>query len=368
MSKPTIRSAEVRQPLTRRAFAVLPAAAALSAGAWARAFSAEAPAPGAVSSAFDPTPYVDPQLRPMVKPLIGVTRAPLDAQRLSSARLTMMRSQPPLPQPAWTEKQVPGPPGAPAVRVYVINAGAKATARPAILHIHGGGFVMGDAHGAIRGQQEMAQALDCVVVTVDYRLAPETRFPGALEDNYAALKWLHANADELGVDRSRIAVAGESAGGGHAAMLAIAARDRGEIPLAYQALSYPMLDDRTGSTARKPPYQGALIWPPEKNRFGWSSLLGVPAGSTHVPKGSVPARVETLRGLPPTFIGVGSIDLFVDEDIEFARRLLDAGVPTTLNVYPGVPHAFDGIPGLTLGKQFRADLIAALREGLKARS
>jgi acetyl esterase/lipase len=304
----------------------------------------------------------------MVKPLIDVTRAPLDARTLSSARQTMMRSQPPLPQPAWTERTIPGAPGAPAVRVYVINAGPRAAPRPAILHIHGGGFVMGDAHGAIRGQQEVAQALDCVVVTVDYRLAPETRFPGALEDNYAALKWMNANADELGVDRSRIAVAGESAGGGHAAMLAIAARDRGEIPLAYQALSYPMLDDRTGSTIRKPPYQGALIWPPEKNRFGWSSLLGVPAGSAHVPYGSVPARVENLRGLPPTFIGVGSIDLFVDEDIEFARRLIDAGVLTTLNVYPGVPHAFDGIPGLTLGKQFRAHLIAALREGLKTRS
>jgi acetyl esterase/lipase len=321
----------------------------------------------AAADPFDLTPYVNPELRPILKPLLAVTKAPLDAQTLASARLTMMRSQPPLPQPAWIEKVIPGPAGAPTVRIFVINGGAKAPPRAGILHIHGGGFVMGDARGAIRGQQEVARELDCVVVTVDYRLAPETRFPGALEDNYAALKWLHANADSLGVDRSRVAVAGESAGGGHAAMLAIAARDRGEFPLAYQALSYPMLDDRTGSTVKKPRYQGALIWPPEKNRFGWSSLLGVPAGSAHVPEGAVPARVANLHGLPPTFIGVGSIDLFVDEDLEYGRRLIDAGVPTTMKVYPGLPHAFDGVPGLTLAKQFRGDLIAALREGLKAR-
>ena len=316
---------------------------------------------------FDPTPYVHPELRPIVRPLMAVTRAPLNADTLSSARQTMMRTQPPLSQPAWTEQKIPGPAGAPAVRVYVINAGASTALRPAILHMHGGGFVMGDARGAVRRQQDIATALDCVVVSVDYRLAPETRFPGALEDNYAALKWLHSNSDKLGVDRSRIAVAGESAGGGHAAMLAIAARDRGEIPLVYQALSYPMLDDRTGSTVKKPPYQGALIWPPEKNRFGWSSLLGVPAGSARAPYGAVPARIENVRGLPPTFIGVGSIDLFVDEDMEFGHRLVDAGVPTTLIVYPGMPHAFDGIPGLSVAKQFRADLTAALRQGLSAK-
>src|SRR5207302_7809118 len=152
-------------------------------------------------------------------------------------------------------------------------------------------------------------------------------------------------AAELGVDRSRIAVMGESAGGGHAAMLAIAARDRGEIPLAYQALIYPMLDDRTGSSRKTPPYQGAVIWTPQKNRFGWSSLLGAPAGSAQAPYGAVPARVENLRGLPPAYIGVGSIDLFIDEDVEYARRLIDAGVLVTLNVVPGGFHGFDGVPG-----------------------
>jgi acetyl esterase/lipase len=157
---------------------------------------------------------------------------------------------------------------------------------------------------------------------------------------------------------------GESAGGGHAAMLAIAARDRGEVPLVYQALIYPMLDDRTGSTRKPPPYIGAVFWTPEENRFGWTSLLGVPAGSARVPNGAVPARIRDLRGLPPAFIGVGSIDLFVDEDIDYARRLIDAGVPTELNVVPGAFHGFDNLGMTSIAKQFKSALIAALASAL----
>ncbi len=267
--------------------------------------------------------------------------------------------------PPWVARIIPGPVGAPDVRVYVINAAAPGSgSRPAILQIHGGGFVAGGAKVAIRANQELAAALDCVVVSVDYRLAPETRFPGSLEDNYAALKWLYRNASELGADRSRLAVMGESAGGGHAAMLAIAARDRGEFPLIYQALIYPMLDDRTGSTRKKPPYMGAFIWNEQANRFGWSALLGVPAGSPNVPYGSVPARVADLKGLPPAFIGVGSIDLFVDEDVAYAARLIDAGVPVRLNVVPGGFHGFDGFADTSIGRAFKADLVANLRAAL----
>ena len=236
------------------------------------------------------------------------------------------------------------------------------------MHVHGGGFVLGDAKTSLSHLQEIAAALDCVIVTVDYRLAPETRFPGSLEDNYAGLRWLYANAASLSADRSRIAVMGESAGGGHAAMLAIAARDRGEIPLIYQALIYPMLDDRTGSIRRKPPYQGMIIWNEQRNRFGWSSLLGVPAGSRRVPYGSVPARIENLRGLPPAFIGVGSIDLFVDEDIEYAQRLVDAGIPVTLNVVPGAFHGFDAFPGTSIAVRFKSELIASLKAALSNKS
>ena len=318
-----------------------------------------------LASAFDPTPYVNPELRPSVAAL----RAHLGKSRLDEQTLAEQRRQAvaprPLTAPAWSERLVPGPRGAPDVRVYIINSGAHGGGlRPAILHIHGGGFVLGDAKSGIRANQELAAAVDAVIVSVDYRLAPETRFPGSLEDNYAALTWLHAHAAELGADRTRLAVLGESAGGGHAAMLAIAARDRGEIPIAYQALVYPMLDDRTGSTRKKPPYQGALIWDEQRNRFGWSSLLGVPAGSGKVPDGSVPARMENLKGLPPAFIGVGSIDLFVDEDIEYARRLIDAGVPVELTVVPGAFHGFESVGQTALGKAFKSDLQSALRGAL----
>ena len=127
--------------------------------------------------------------------------------------------------------------------------------------------------------QDLVIAHNCVAVTVEYRLAPETRFPGSLEDNYAALRWMHSNAKELGIDKTHIAVKGESAGGGHAAALAIAARDRGEFPLCLQVLIYPMLDDRTGSSRQLPPQFGKYVWTPQMNRYGWTALLGVPAGA-----------------------------------------------------------------------------------------
>lgn len=344
---------------SRRAFGLLGGTAMLAVN------PALAAAPAA---AFDPTPYVNPELRPAVRPLMAFFgKAPLNEQTLADWRRRSL-GQAPLAAPGWSERRIPGARGAPDVRIYVINAGGPGGGlRPAILQIHGGGFVMGDARSAIRSNQELAAAIDAVVVSVDYRLAPETRFPGALEDNYAALKWLYAHAAELGADRTRIAVMGESAGGGHAAMLAIAARDRGEIPIAYQALIYPMLDDRTGSTRKKPPYMGGIIWDEQRNRFGWSALLGVPAGSRRVPDGAVPARTANLKGLPPAFIGVGSIDLFVDEDIEYARRLIDVGVPVELNVVPGAFHGFDGLGQTALGKAFKADLHAALRTALRAR-
>lgn len=265
---------------------------------------------------------------------------------LSAANLDEVRSAAwppgePARAPHFGQHMVPATAGSPGVRVYVINAGASHRRRPAILHMHGGGFVCGSAVRSIPALQKVARDHDCVVVTVEYRLAPETRYPGALEDNFAALCWVHDSADALGVDRERIALMGESAGAGHAAMLALAARDRGALPLAFQLLIYPMLDDRTGSTHHLPDHLGAFAWNPASNRFGWSSLLGVPAGSAAVPDGAVPARASDLAGLPPTYISVGSLDLFADESIEYARRLNRAGVPTQLYMAPGAFHGFD---------------------------
>lgn len=309
----------------------------------------------------DPISYVNPELRKGLQEILSkVPMSDLDAATLPMQRETSAHWQMPLlPEPAVQEKMIDGPAGSPKVRVYVAGASPGAS-KPAVLHIHGGGYVTGSAEK--RPLQDLVIAHDCVAVSVDYRLAPETHFPGSLDDNYAALHWLFSNAKDLGVDTKRIAIKGESAGGGHAAALAIAARNRGEIPICLQVLIYPMLDDRTGSTHHVPPYIGHYIWTESKNRFGWSSLLGVPAGSGKVPKGSVPARVEDLKGLPATFIGVGSIDLFAPEDLEYAQRLLLAGVPTELSLVPGAFHGFDIIvPDAAISRQFNSAWNDALK-------
>jgi acetyl esterase/lipase len=205
------------------------------------------------------------------------------------------------------------------------------------------------------------------VVNAEYRLSPDTAFPGPLDDVYDALVWLHRHAEALGVDRARIAVLGESAGGGLAAMLAIRARDRGEVPLRYQVLIYPMLDDRTGGAHPVAPFIGTLGWTGPANQFGWSAFLGAPAGGASPPPGAVPARVESLAGLPPAFIGVGGVDLFVDEDLAYAARLVDAGVPVQFHLTPGAFHGFDFVvPEARVSREFTAAWKSALRAAFAA--
>lgn len=307
-------------------------------------------------------PYVDPELRAALDAIRRPPGPPLSGASLPDfRRMGSTWAQKPLDHPAVVERMLPPVRGDAPVRVYVIGAQGGAVRRPAILHIHGGGFVAGTALGNVADLQRLSSRLDCLIVSVEYRLAPETPFPGALEDNYAALMWLHQNADALGVDPSRIAVMGESAGGGHAAMLAIAARDRSEAPICFQVLLCPMLDDRTGSVAGTTPGDSVYTWTSDQNRFGWSALLGVAPGSPTVPAGSVPARVKDLRGLPPAFIGVGTADLFADEDIGFAKGLMDAGTPVQFVLAPGGYHGFDSIaPTARLSKWFTRSWTDAL--------
>ncbi|WP_294254891.1 alpha/beta hydrolase fold domain-containing protein [uncultured Sphingomonas sp.] len=227
---------------------------------------------------------VDPELRDGAQQILA---HPLPDPLTHDAVLKMRAAAPPpaspLPTPRIEPRVVPGANGHPDVRIAVIGARTTGARRPAVLHIHGGGFLVGRSQDTYAASQRLAEALDCVVVEVEYRLSPETRFPGPLEDCYTALLWLHAQADALGVDRTRIAVMGESAGGGLAAMLAIAGRDRGQVPLCCQILIYPMLDDRTGSTRAVPPFIGTIGWNAQANRYGWSALLGQPAGGARVP-------------------------------------------------------------------------------------
>jgi acetyl esterase/lipase len=328
-----------------------------------RTSQTQTPAPAAPAAPADPMSIVNPEFRPALKQFMTLMG---ESGRMNDATLAQWRHQsfptPPLaPTPAVREQMIPGPAGAPQVMVYVCGD-ASGASKPAVLHIHGGGYILGSALNSRAEIQDLVTAHDCVAVTVEYRLAPETRFPGSLEDNYAALLWMHSNAKELGIDTTRIAVKGESAGGGHAAALAIAARDRGEFPLCLQVLIYPMLDDRTGSSRQLPAQFGKYAWTPEYNRYGWTSLLGVPAGAATVPANSVPARVADLAGLAPAFIGVGSIDLFAPEDIDYAQRLIAAGVPTELSLVPGGFHAFDVVAGqASLSIQFKQAWNEAIR-------
>lgn len=215
---------------------------------------------------------------------------------------------------------------------------------PCVYSIHGGGYVIGSNVGDDSLFDVWCPQLQCVGVSVDYRLAPETPFPGPLDDCYAGLGWVQEHATELGVDSDRVGVIGGSAGGGLAAGLALLARDREDIPIAFQVLRYPMLDDRQATPSSQ---IDAPLWNPPTNRFAWTSYLGPLYGTDDVPGYAAPARATDLSSLPPTFILVGGIDMLLDEDIAFARALMNAGVPTDLHVLGGASHAFDSMLGDT---------------------
>lgn len=201
---------------------------------------------------------------------------------------------------------------------------------PALLWIHGGGYVMGTARQDDRLCRRFSSRLGMTVASVEYRLAPEHPYPAPLDDCYSALTWLTGLPT---VDRDRVAIGGASAGGGLAAALALLARDRGEVGPAFQVLAYPMLDDRSSATAAGPNHR---LWNARSNRFGWTAYLG---GAD--PRVAVPGRRDDLSGLAPAWIGVGTHDLFHDEDLAYAGRLTEAGVPCHVEVVPGAFHGFD---------------------------
>lgn len=265
------------------------------------------------------------------------------------------------------EKRIPGPKGDPEVRVLIYRPRSARQSLPALLHIHGGGYVIGAADQSAEFCKSAVREVGCVVVSVDYRLSPETPYPGGLEDCYAALKWLHGHAGEIGADAARIAIGGESAGGGLAAGLALLARDRGEVPIVFQLLVYPMLDDRTVVAPDPHPYTGEYLWTRANNQFGWSAYLGRAPGSPDVAAYAAAARAESVAGLPPAFINVGSLDLFLDENIDYAARLMRAGVPTELHVYPGAIHGFQMAVEANVTKEAQRDVMTALRRALHPR-
>ena len=261
------------------------------------------------------------------------------------------------------EVEVTAPDGR-RVRTLVYEGPARPSPSGAVLWIHGGGYVMGVPEMSNDWCSRMARELGALVVNVDYRLAPEHPFPAGLDDCYAVLEWLHREADALGVDPARIAIAGASAGGGMAAALAQMAHDRGGPGVCFQLLEYPMLDDRTGTAD---PGADTLVWTSRSNGYAWRAYLGGidRAGRTAEQPWAVPARRADLAGLPPAWVGVGNIDLFHDEGVEYARRLREAGVPCELHVEPGMYHAADVLaPDSAAMRAFTAQMIEALRTGM----
>lgn len=307
---------------------------------------------------------IDPEIVPMLDlfPVINLTTESLPQTRsfFNEMNAQMLAGLPEVPDVTVNERYIPGPQGAPDVRVLVYHPKNVSTPVPALLWIHGGGYVIGNADQAGPQLKAIVSAIGCAAVSVDYRLAPETPHPGPVEDCYAALKWLYVNAKELGVDATRIAIGGDSAGGGLTAGLALLTRDRNEVPLVLELLIYPMLDDRTVTATEPHPYTGEYIWTPESNRFGWTALLGQEPGGSGVSPYAAAARAEKLEGLPPTYIGVGTLDLFLEEDMEYARRLIRAGVPTELHVYPGAFHGFPMVANAQVTQAHTRDYLSAL--------
>lgn len=259
---------------------------------------------------------------------------------------------------------VPGPDGAPDVPLFLYRPARSPEVTPALLFIHGGGFMIGSAAMFHETCRRFANELGALVVSVDYRLAPETPFPGPLEDCYRALCWMATNAGALGIDPERIAVTGESAGGGLAASLAQLAHDRGGASIAFQSLAYPMLDDRTALT-RDHEGRGEFVWNAGSNRLAWTAYLGHPPVPGNAPAYAAAARRDDLSGLPPAWIGVGTLDLLYPEARAYARRLVDAGVPCELYDVRGAYHGFDGFrPEASVSRAFRQRQVAALRQGL----
>ncbi|WAH55393.1 alpha/beta hydrolase [Pseudomonas silvicola] len=258
------------------------------------------------------------------------------------------------------EHYVPGLAGQPEVRVLVYTPQEAEHPMPAILHIHGGGFVMGKADQSDRANRSLARQLKCMVVSVDYRLAPEASGQNVIDDCYAAFLWLHTESQRLNIDQYRIAVIGESAGGGLAAGLCLRVRDSGGPTIAYQAMLYPTLDDRTGSLFPAAPFAGQYNWSAESNRFAWEALLGHAPGEGNVSAYMAPGRAQDLRELPPAFIAIGALDLSRREALDYAQRLMEAGVAVELHVYPGAMHGFDILPDASVSKQFESDRLRAL--------
>ncbi len=311
----------------------------------------------------------DPEIAPVV-PMLPVETDWSDLDAARAQMEDMMKMMPPPPDAeagvVFEDRAVPGPPGAPdvPVRVYRPEGSSAGDVRPAVLYIHGGGFCFGSVEFEHLGAVAATRVTDSVVVSVEYRLAPEHPFPAGIEDCYAALQWLDAEADALGVDRDRIAVMGQSAGGGLSAGVALMARDRGGPRLCFQVLGMPELDHRLETSSMRD-FVDTPLWNRPNAIMSWRCYVGDAPGE--VSPYASPSIAEDLSGLPPAFVSTMEFDPLRDEGIEYALRLLRAGVAVELHQYPGTFHGSQLVAHAGVSKRGQQDMMGALGRALQKR-
>ena len=297
-----------------------------------------------------PAPPYDPELATALaawpEPPVSMTPATIPARR----------AQPRIPPEeiiadrpvVYADRTIPGPAGAPDLTVTILQRPDRRPGGPAVYYIHGGGMIFPDRWVGIPKVLDWITDLDAVMISVEYRVAPEHPYPAPLDDCYAGLLWTAAQAGELGYDPARLAIAGASAGGGLTAGVTLRARDEKGPALAAQVLIYPMLDDRNETTSSYQ-FDGFGPWDRTSNDTGWDAYLGDRRRTAGVPVYAAPARATDLSGLPPTFIDVGSAEVFRDEDVAYASQIWADGGVCELHVWPGGYHGFDlAAPGTAL--------------------
>jgi acetyl esterase/lipase len=294
---------------------------------------------------MSPTPSIaellDPELAALIEPFAYIEYDEAAVQEMRELLpVTPPESLPEVRREDHAISEVP------QVTVRTHRPTGGSTPAPAVISMHGGGFIIGNRTIDDQRLGHWCADLGVVGVSVEYRLSPEVTYPGPLEDCYTALRWTSEHAEELGIDPARIGVTGVSAGGGLAAGLALLARDRGELPIAFQLLECPMIDDQQTTASRQ--REGLPMWSREANDYGWRNYLGDLYGTDAVPSYAAPYREADLSGLPPAYVSVGALDGFLDEDVAYAARLNGAGVPTELHVYPAAPHGFQLFAGSAL--------------------
>ena len=313
----------------------------------------------------------DPEFAALVPSLPTVA----DWSDMPAARKEMLEmieaflgGQPDPPGVTFADRMIPGPLDAPEVRVRVYTPDVspetdRDAARPAVLYIHGGGFCIGTIETEHAGAAMAAVTAEAVVVSVDYRLAPEDPFPAGIEDCYATLVCMNENAEALGIDVERVAVMGGSAGGGLAAGTALMARDRGGPSLCYQVLNIPELDDRLETPSMKE-FTDTPLWNRPNAIVSWKYYLA-DALDGDVSPYAAPSRAEDLRGLPPAYVSTMEYDPLRDEGLRYAMRLLEHGVSVELHSFPGTFHGSSMMVHAEVSKRSSAEMMSALHRGLR---